>query len=93
MFTDHSARCDADRLIPPLRFETLPPDLWIVAIINIHAGVNAMKMLRRSVPNAKHKAAPYSEDRKQSPHHGAEDMAESPTLDVEAVKKPITFLF
>jgi hypothetical protein len=27
------------------------PTLWIVAILNIHEGVNAMKTLRRSVPN------------------------------------------
>jgi len=31
--------------IPHFHFETLPPNLWIVAIINIHAGVKAMKPL------------------------------------------------
>lgn len=36
---------------PYFHFATLPPNLWIVAIINIHAGVNAMKTLWRSVPN------------------------------------------
>ena len=36
---------------PHFHFETLPPNLWIVAIINIHAGVKAMKTLWRSVPN------------------------------------------
>jgi hypothetical protein len=38
-------------LIEHFHFETLPPNLWIVAIINIHAGVKAMKTLWRSVPN------------------------------------------
>jgi hypothetical protein len=38
-------------LIPHFHFETLPPNLLIIAIINIHAGVNAVKMPRRSVPN------------------------------------------
>jgi hypothetical protein len=38
-------------LNPHFHFETLPLNRWIVAIINIHAGVNAVKMLRRSVPN------------------------------------------
>jgi hypothetical protein len=33
---------------PHFHFEPLPPNLWIIAIINIHAGVNAMKTLRRS---------------------------------------------
>jgi len=36
---------------PHSHFETLPPNLWIVAIINIHAGVAAMKTLWRSIPN------------------------------------------
>ena len=35
-----------------LRSTTLPPNLWIVAI-NIHAGENAMKTLRRSGPNVR----------------------------------------
>ncbi len=39
------------RVNPHFHFETLPPNLWIVAIINIHAGVKAMKTLWRSVPN------------------------------------------
>jgi hypothetical protein len=38
-------------LNPHFHFETLPPNLWIVAIIYIHAGVNAMQTLWRSVPN------------------------------------------
>ena len=42
---------DGKDMIPHFHFETLPPNLWIVAIINIHAGVNAMKTLWRSVPN------------------------------------------
>ena len=38
-------------LYPTFPFWTLCLNLRIVAIINIHAGVNAMKTLRRSVPN------------------------------------------
>ncbi|MGA8555270.1 MAG: hypothetical protein WB630_12700, partial [Candidatus Acidiferrales bacterium] len=34
-------------------FETLPPNLWIIAIINIHAAVKAMKTIQRSVPNGR----------------------------------------
>jgi hypothetical protein len=36
---------------PHFHFETLPPDLWIIAIINIHAAVKAMKTIQMSVPD------------------------------------------
>ena len=32
-------------------FEIFPPNLWIVLIINMHTGVNAIQELWRSVPN------------------------------------------
>ena len=41
----------ARTLDPHFHFETLPPNLWIVAIINIHAGVNAVKTLSEVTPN------------------------------------------
>ena len=42
-------RCDG--LNPHSYFETLSPNLWIIAIINLHAGVKVMKTLWRLVPN------------------------------------------
>lgn len=45
---------------PHFHFETPPPNLWIVAIINIHAGVKAMKTLERSVPWVRNKISPFS---------------------------------
>ena len=43
----HRNRGATSHLNPHFHFETLPPNLWIIAIINIHAGVKAMKTLWR----------------------------------------------
>jgi hypothetical protein len=52
VFDEKLVRAIADRQFNPhFHFETLPPNVWIVAIINIHAGVKAMKTLWRLVPN------------------------------------------
>jgi hypothetical protein len=47
---------------PHFHFETLPLNLWIIAIINIHAGVKAMKTLR-TVQTGKERAVGTAKSR------------------------------